>query len=232
MRYDAYGQVLAADHLQAHPYLAVGHKGLFFDRLDRGVSDAQAQGAAPPPPGTVAPGLIATATMPETPLVVPFSRGVYHNRNRTYIPGGGSPQLIGLAGLTWNGPPGSTPTPGYSPNWQLSQTGLASGAAVHGRFMQADPNATGLALQLVGASMRSSSSGLAALDVLARHRDGANLYLALRGNPWSLSDPSGLFGGVSADAYLTIGCDRVALIGPPAMGVGAWCQLPACAAVP
>ncbi|MDX2147443.1 MAG: hypothetical protein SFZ23_07955 [Planctomycetota bacterium] len=144
MRYDAYGQCIAADHLHAHPYLAVGHKGLFFDRFDRGVSDSEAQGAAPPPAGSATPN---DPNYVETPLVVPFARGVYHNRNRTYIPGGGSPQLIGLAGLTWNGPPGSTPTPGYSPNWQLSQTGLASGAAVHGRFMQADPNQAGMPVQ-------------------------------------------------------------------------------------
>jgi len=48
-RYDAYGQVLSADHLLPHAFLAVGHKGLFYDRLDRGVSDPAARGSAVPP---------------------------------------------------------------------------------------------------------------------------------------------------------------------------------------
>jgi hypothetical protein len=80
----------------------------------------------------------------ETPQLVPFARGVYHIRNRTMLPGGGSPQLIGLASLMANGPP-----PSNQP-WNipvgLSAAGLSSGAAIHGRFMQPDPNATGMVL--------------------------------------------------------------------------------------
>jgi hypothetical protein len=32
--YDAYGSVLSADHLAAHPFMHAGHKGLFFDRRE------------------------------------------------------------------------------------------------------------------------------------------------------------------------------------------------------
>jgi hypothetical protein len=77
------GQVLAADHLHPHAFLSAGHKGLFFDRLDRGVSDSTAVGTATAPGGTVA----------ETPGLVPFARGVYQVRNRSILPGGGIEQL-------------------------------------------------------------------------------------------------------------------------------------------
>src|SRR5690606_4152290 len=125
-RYDAYGQVLSADHIHPHAFLAVGHKGLFYDRLDRGVSDATVVGSVVPP---------SSATV-ETPRLVPFARGVDHVRNRAVLPGGGSTSLVGQASAT-KSPSGV---------WVISQQGLSSGAAVHGRFMQADPNATAMVL--------------------------------------------------------------------------------------
>jgi hypothetical protein len=40
MQYDAYGTVVSADHFAPHPAALraghVGHKGLFFDRVDGG----------------------------------------------------------------------------------------------------------------------------------------------------------------------------------------------------
>lgn len=63
--YDAYGAVLTAEHLGASLESHIGHKGLFVDRLDVGVGDAQD---------------------PESPLLVPHAHALYHNRNRTYSP--------------------------------------------------------------------------------------------------------------------------------------------------
>ncbi|MCE7974373.1 MAG: hypothetical protein DYG92_08660 [Leptolyngbya sp. PLA1] len=68
--YDAYGSVVSADHLSAHPFMHAGHKGLFFDRLDVGVAD-------PAVPGGGAM---------ETPRLVPFAHAIVHNRGRAYNP--------------------------------------------------------------------------------------------------------------------------------------------------
>ncbi|HYE01647.1 MAG TPA: hypothetical protein VD963_00285, partial [Phycisphaerales bacterium] len=176
-RYEAYGQVSSADHLLAHPFLSVGHKGLFYDRLDRGVSDSSATGAAVPPNGSVV----------ETPRLVPFARGVYHLRNRTVIPGGGSPSLVGLSSIVPQGPPSN-------PTWVLSQKGLSSGAAVHGRFMQADPNSTALVL-IRKAVFHGEPWPVERdqFDLGLRVTDGANLYAYLGSNPWNGSDPLGLW---------------------------------------
>lgn len=62
--FDAYGDVLTADHLHAHAHLRCGHKGLFVDRLDVGV---------------------VTTSGVEQPRLVPSGHLLVHNRNRTYI---------------------------------------------------------------------------------------------------------------------------------------------------
>jgi hypothetical protein len=176
------GLVLAADHLYNHAYLSVGHKGLFFERLDRGVADAAAPGASPGP-------LASDGSPVDTPRLVPFARGVYHNRNRTLIPGGGSPQLVGLAGVVPTGPPGNA--------WNsvaLSQPGLSSGAAVAGRFMQADPNATGMVIATVagyhGAATLVSGDSF---DLRARFTDGSSLFQYLGSSSLAREYAMGLF---------------------------------------
>jgi hypothetical protein len=62
--YDAYGAVVTTDHIHAHAYAHLGHKCLFVDRLDIGVSAAGS----------------------DTPRLVPFAQHVYQNRNRAYSP--------------------------------------------------------------------------------------------------------------------------------------------------
>ncbi|MCL4742680.1 MAG: hypothetical protein KJZ54_10810 [Phycisphaerales bacterium] len=60
--YDAYGAVLTAEHLDGYTLDAaphLGHKGLFFDRLDASVT---------------------------APRLVPFAHALYHARNRVYQP--------------------------------------------------------------------------------------------------------------------------------------------------
>ncbi len=68
--YDAYGAVVSADHLAAHPFMRAGHKGLFFERLDVGAADPAVPGAA----------------AMESPRLVPFAHAIVHNRNRAYNP--------------------------------------------------------------------------------------------------------------------------------------------------
>ncbi len=63
--YDAYGAVLIAEDLEPHPSFAVGHKGLFADRLDEGITTS---GTDPPS------------------SLIPFAATLYDARNRTYAP--------------------------------------------------------------------------------------------------------------------------------------------------
>ncbi len=176
-RYDAYGQVISADHLLPHAFLAAGHKGLFYDRLDRGVSDGSARGSTIPP---------SSATT-DTPRLVPFARGLYHVRNRTLLPGGGGHTAIALESLTCANPPTCS-------TWTLSQQGLSSGAAVHGRFMQADPNATGMVLvRVVAFHGIKPAVTTDSFRLESRFADGENLYAYLAGSPWRQSDPMGLY---------------------------------------
>ncbi len=58
--FDAYGEVLTAEHLFAFALPHLGHKGLFLDRLDGDGS---------------------------SPRLVPFGHTIYHMRNRAYAPG-------------------------------------------------------------------------------------------------------------------------------------------------
>jgi hypothetical protein len=186
--YDAYGQVVSADHIYNHPFLAVGHKGLFYDRLDRGVSDASAPGASLPPwATTAAPYGGGQWASVDTPRLVPFARGLYHVRNRAYIPGGGSPTSIGQPALTATGPSGN-PWASYT----ITQNGLSSGAPVQGRWMQADPNATGMAL--VTALCTSGASAHIHLDrfeLISHFADGTNTYEYLKLNAPTRADPLG-----------------------------------------
>lgn len=63
--YDAYGEVLVADHLLPFPQMHLGHKGIFIDRLDVAVVDSAGN---------------------ESPRLVPFGHTICHNRNRLYLP--------------------------------------------------------------------------------------------------------------------------------------------------
>jgi YD repeat-containing protein len=64
--YDAYGNVLSADFIRPHPKIAVGHKGLFAERLDVWLIDFMAE--------------------TEFPVLVSYSRIHYHTRNRVLDP--------------------------------------------------------------------------------------------------------------------------------------------------
>lgn len=79
--YDAYGNVMSADHLYPHAYSHVGHKGLFIDRLDVGVADHGED-------SEFEPGMFVGHASCEfdVPRVVPFGRSIYQNRNRAYMP--------------------------------------------------------------------------------------------------------------------------------------------------
>jgi len=72
--YNAYGEVIAAEHLSPHPLLHAGHKGLFFDRLDGDASAGQV--------GEVINWEIGE----ELPTLVANSVGLYQMRNRVYSP--------------------------------------------------------------------------------------------------------------------------------------------------
>ncbi|MBL0870875.1 MAG: hypothetical protein IBJ18_09900 [Phycisphaerales bacterium] len=72
--YNAYGEVIAAEHLSPHPLLHAGHKGLFFDRLDGDTSAGQV--------GEV----IDWSTGDELPTLVANASGLYQMRNRVYSP--------------------------------------------------------------------------------------------------------------------------------------------------
>ena len=73
--------MLSADHIHGHAYPRVGHKGLIFDRLDVGVADRGDDGTFTAGQFVGHPGCDF-----DTPRIVPFARGFYHNRNRVYMP--------------------------------------------------------------------------------------------------------------------------------------------------
>jgi len=77
--------VLSTDHIHAHAYSRVGHKGLIFDRLDAGVGVGVADRGED---GSFTPGQFVghASTGFDVPRIVPFARGLYHNRNRVYVP--------------------------------------------------------------------------------------------------------------------------------------------------
>lgn len=95
-------------------------------------------------------------------------------------------QLLGQAG--------AEPDPIGSSPWRVSQTGVSSGATVHGRFMQADPNATAMVLVAEPAFHGFTLAGnVDQFDPEKRFADGANLYQYLRSNVWISADPLGLY---------------------------------------
>jgi hypothetical protein len=132
--YDAYGRVIGrsnpATPATGPPELRVGHKGLFFDRLDWGIVDP--------------------LTLAETPRLEPGATLLGYNRNRTLHVG-----------------------------W--------------GRFLQRDPNATGLPVQ---AGLGFHGDGFAAsvqgFDLAAHYGDGANVYEYIGSDPLGGGDPTGL----------------------------------------
>ena len=145
--YDAYGNVLSTDHIHAHAYSRVGHKGLIFDRLDVGVADRGDDGSF-----TQGQFVGHASCGFDTPRIVPFAKGLYHNRNRVYVP-------------------------------------------EHGRFAQADPNASGQTLlDLPVYHGKVVFSTVNYFDVGFRYADSGSLYCYLKNRPMSASDPMGLFG--------------------------------------
>ena len=68
--WDAYGNVISADYLHPHPFVRLGHKGLFAERLDADllVDDGN-------------------SGYEENPRAVPYAQLLYHVRNRTLSPG-------------------------------------------------------------------------------------------------------------------------------------------------
>ena len=130
--YDAYGRVITAQTLRAHAPLHVGHKGLFFDRLDTGVQDALGN---------------------ETPRLAAASVILGYNRNRT-----------------------------LHTEW--------------GRYLQKDPNATGL---VVLDQFSWHGGGLSPQtqlpDIAENHADGSNIYQYVHSNPQGYEDPLGLNDG-------------------------------------
>jgi YD repeat-containing protein len=79
----------------------------------------------------------------------------------------------------------------------------------YGRFMQADPNGTGLGLQTWACfNAHALDLGLIAVRPGARYHDGLNAYEYVRSNPANALDPQGLltlfglFYGVSEGAYV------------------------------
>ncbi len=129
LTYDAYGEALSSTTLVAHPVLHCGHKALFVDRLDVGVSSTN--------------GI-------EWERVVPFAHILCQNRNRVY-----SPQA--------------------------------------GRFLQADPNESGMALlSAAGYNGRGIDALSIAFGLEGHYGDGMNAYEYLGSNPWGRNDPMGL----------------------------------------
>jgi hypothetical protein len=68
-----------------------------------------------------------------------------------------------------------------------------------GRFLQSDPNASGLAV-VASVPHGGRGAGLSVLgaDLSALTGDGVHLYQYVRGNPVSGRDPTGLFSGIDA----------------------------------
>jgi hypothetical protein len=132
--WDAYGNVFSADHLFDHPFLSVGHKGLFVERLDVGVADASVPGAQ----------------YADTPRLTPFAHHIYHNRNRSHHP-------------------------------------------TLGRFLQADPNASGVvAVTKIATQGETIKPEVTKFNMEERYGDGANIYQYLRSASWMAIDPTGL----------------------------------------
>jgi hypothetical protein len=132
--YDAYGRVIGrsdpATPATGPPELRVGHKGLFFDRLDWGIVDP--------------------LTLEETPRLEPGATLLGYNRNRTLHVG-----------------------------W--------------GRFLQRDPNATGLVVQSdLGYHGDALGGSVQGFDLAAHYGDGANVYEYVGSDPLGGSDPMGL----------------------------------------
>ncbi len=132
--YDAYGRVIGrsnpATPATGPPELRVGHKGLFFDRLDWGIVDP--------------------LTLAETPRLEPGATLLGYNRNRTLHVG-----------------------------W--------------GRFLQRDPNATGLPVQ-AGLAFHGDGfdTTVQGFDLAAHYGDGANVYEYIGSDPLGGGDPTGL----------------------------------------
>ncbi len=139
--YDAYGQVIWAEHLLNHAALHVGHKGLFVDRLDVGISELSG-------------GMAATAkTFGEPPRIVPLAFNLAQNRNRVLHTG-----------------------------W--------------GRYLQQDPNASGMAVISDTLMSGQRYMGMASPFYLDRlFGAGANLYQYVDSTPMTRDDPLGLFPG-------------------------------------
>jgi hypothetical protein len=144
--YDAYGQVIWAEHLLNHAALHVGHKGLFVDRLDIGVGNGIGSG------GNGNTGAAACAkTFGEPPRIVPLAFNLAQNRNR-------------VLHMSW------------------------------GRYLQQDPNESGVAVLASQAfSASSMEPSVYGVRLLGQYKDGSNLYEYVQGQPTRRGDPMGLY---------------------------------------
>ena len=75
-----------------------------------------------------------------------------------------------------------------------------------GRFLQADPNATGMAVGSMASMGQVAESVVAEISVMSLLADGAGLFERVSGNPVHSQDPRGLFG------FLDIGIGSSSLV--------------------
>jgi hypothetical protein len=73
-----------------------------------------------------------------------------------------------------------------------------------GRFMQSDPNASGVAVSGMGMMGRIGEPSAPRFDLADHLNDGLNTFQYIHSSPFSGSDPLGLFVGAAVDAYGTV----------------------------
>ncbi len=157
-RYDPYGRVIEVGNPtpwpNTHRRNAVGHQGLFFDRLE--ATGPGANGAGGPQLLAAAP--VNTLQPWATPPADLNPRGLYQNRNRTLDP-------------------------------------------VLGRFLQRDPNASGVMVASVELTPLLGNP-ITVFDSDSRLHDSLSLYQYTQSNPFTFRDPMGLETGDDAIAAL------------------------------
>jgi RHS repeat-associated protein len=156
--FDAYASVLSWRGLHNHAPPSVGHKGLFFERLDAGIARWR---GSPGPNGELTES---------TPQLEPHARGLYYVRNRWLDPHRGrwltsDPNATGqpLVGLNWGG--GASATQIDTPDLRLW---LGNGSNLYG-YVESDPInqddpaglfALGLSLMQAGMDAYASAEGV------------------------------------------------------------------------
>ena len=80
-----------------------------------------------------------------------------------------------------------------------------------GRFMQSDPNATGMVvLDALAYHGEAISPDSMAMDLQRLHGDGANFYQYIQGNPWMGTDVLGLYGTPFDTAMMGVSVGKMA----------------------